>query len=129
MDLTVLPKQFSICRLPAFSPLPFWPFVGSVSSITHTADEVSIVCETHTIPDEPQSLQMKVESDWRCVKLEGPIPFESTGVLARLIQPLADAKISVFAFSTYDTDYVLVRAATLGEAVAAWKSAGFNVAE
>ena len=129
MNLTVLPKQFSVCRLPAFSPLPFWPFVGSVSSITHTADEVSIVCETHTIPDEPQSLQMKVESGWRCVKLEGPIPFESTGVLSQLIAPLANAKISIFAFSTYDTDYVLVRTARLGEAISVWKKAGFNVTE
>lgn len=129
MKLTVLPKEFSVCRLPAFSPLPFWPFVGTVSSITHTAEEVSIVCESHTIPDEPQALQMKVESGWRCVKLEGPIPFEWTGILSKLIKPLADAKISIFAFSTFDTDYVLVREASLTDALAAWKKTGFTVLE
>lgn len=129
MKLTLLPNSYSVCRLPAFSPLPFWPFVGSVSSITHTAEEVSIVCETHTIPDEPGTSDMKIEGGWRCLKLEGPIPFEWTGILSKLVQPLAEAEISVFAFSTYDTDYVMVREAKLRDAIEAWKETGFSVAE
>jgi hypothetical protein len=129
MKLTLLPNDFSVCRLPAFSPLPFWPFVGSVSSITHTQEEVSIVCESHTIPDEPVTIEMKVEAGWRCVKLEGPIPFEWTGILSNLIKPMAEAEISVFAFSTYDTDYVMVRDAKLADALGAWKKSGFTIAE
>lgn len=72
---------------------------------------------------------MKIESGWRCVKLEGPIPFEWTGILSKLVKPLADAEISCFALSTYDTDYVLVREAKVQEAIDVWKKSGFSVAE
>jgi len=73
-------------------------------SITRTPDELSIVCPQDAVPPDT-----RVEEDWRALVLPGPIPFEMTGVLAALTVPLAEAGIPVFAISTYDTDYVLVR--------------------
>ncbi len=73
-------------------------------SITRTADEVSIVCPLGRVPDD-----VRRESGWRCLKVEGPLDFALTGILASLAVPLAQAGISIFAISTYDTDYLLVK--------------------
>ena len=52
---------------------------------------------------------VRVERGWVALKLEGPFPFSMTGVLASFLQPLAEKKIPIFAVSTFDTDYVLVK--------------------
>src|SRR5690242_9837373 len=66
----------------------------------------------------PESV--RCERDWRCLQLAGPIPFSPVGVLASLVQPLAEAGICVFAISTFDTDYLFVKAADLARATDAW---------
>ena len=106
--LALLPQAFAICRFPADSPLPVWVFNGAASvwSITRTPHELSLVCPAD---DLPPSVDSDVEKPWRAFALEGPIPFETTGVLASLAGPLAGAGIPLFAISTYDTDLVLVR--------------------
>jgi hypothetical protein len=116
MDLTVLPEPLSICRLRASDRIPSWALEEheSLSSITRTPDELSIVC-----PDEAVPPDTRVESGWRALVVPGPIPFETTGVLASIAAPLAQAGISIFAVSTYDTDYVLVKEADLERALAA----------
>ena len=57
------------------------------------------------------------ERGWVALKLEGPFPFSTTGVLASFLQPLADAEIPIFAISTFDTDYVLIKRQNLEQAV------------
>ena len=104
--MKVLDGRLSVCRLPASARVPSWALElheGFVS-ITRTPDELSIVCPQEAVPPDT-----RVEEDWRALVLPGPIPFEMTGVLAALTVPLAEAGIPVFAISTYDTDYVLVR--------------------
>jgi hypothetical protein len=64
---------------------------------------------------------------WRAFEVAGPLDFALTGILSRLAQPLADAGVSLFAVSTYDTDYVLVRAESAASAVNAWRRAGIEV--
>ena len=106
MEVSVLPGTLAICRLHASERIPSWALElheGFVS-ITRTPDELSIVCPQDAVPPDT-----RVEEDWRALVLPGPIPFEMTGVLAALTVPLAEAGIPVFAISTYDTDYVLVR--------------------
>lgn len=71
---------------------------------------------------------VKHDRGWRCLKLAGPLDPNLTGVLASVLQPLADAGVSIFALSTFDTDYVLVRDAQLEKAVAALRDAGHSVA-
>src|SRR5262249_23317011 len=100
--LTLLSGTFAVCRLEPGATLPAWAVAGSFFSITRTTDALSIVCDQAVVPDGVRS-----ERGWRCLKLAGPIPFSTVGVLASLVGPLADAGISVFAISTFDTDYYL----------------------
>ncbi len=115
-----LPDTFAICRLNADAAIPDWATEG-FSSVTRTSNELSIVCLQSHVPDS-----IKHEKDWRCFQLEGPILFTMVGVLSSLIQPLAEAGISVFAVSTFDTDYVLVKAADVGGAIKAWRGNGYQ---
>ena len=69
-----------------------------------------------------------MEEGWRALKLEGPIPFEEVGVLSALSGTLAGAGLSVFAISTFDTDYILVKEAHLAAALDALAKVGFSAA-
>ena len=69
----------------------------------------------------------QVETDWSALKVMGPLDFALTGILAGLASVLADAGISLFALSTYDTDYVLVKSAKLDDACTALADAGYEV--
>lgn len=91
-------------------------------SLTRTRDELSVVCAQHLVPNELQA-----ERDWRCLGVVGPLPFALTGILLSLAQPLAEQGISIFAVSTFDTDYLLIKASTLGAAIAALQDAGHTV--
>jgi hypothetical protein len=91
--------------------VPPWAGIGEFSSITRTRDELSIVCPQGDAPPET-----KGERDWRCVRIAGTVDFSAVGVLASLLVPLAEAGISVFAVSTFDTDYLLVKDSDLEEA-------------
>jgi hypothetical protein len=82
-------------------------------SVTRTGEETSVV-----LPEAAALPAWRAERGWRCLKVQGPLDFNLTGVLASLVTPLAEAGISVFALSTYDTDYVLVRDADLEQTVA-----------
>ena len=90
-----------------------------IFTISRTTDELSIVCLAIYVPS-----QVQAEADWACMKLQGPFPFDMTGVLAAFLNPLADTGIGIFAISTFDTDYVLVKADRLGEALATLDRAG-----
>jgi hypothetical protein len=68
-----------------------------------------------------------VNTPWRCLRIDGPSNLALTGILASLVNPLADARVNIFAFSTHDTDYVLVPAVRLDEALAALAAAGHRV--
>src|SRR5437764_469756 len=70
---------------------------------------------------------IRCERDWRCLQLAGPIPFTTVGVLVSLVRPLAETGISMFAISTFDTDYLLVKAADLARAIDAWRKCGHEV--
>ena len=83
---------------------PFW-------SVTRTGEELSIVLPEENVPGD-----WKAEKGWCCLKVHGPLDFSLTGILASLATPLAEAGISIFAISTYDTDYVLVRDKDLARA-------------
>ena len=128
LDLDLLPEEYAICRLPAGSPLP--PGLtgpggtdNGVVSVTWAADEVSVVCRADRVPPGATA-----ESPWRCLRVVGPLEFALTGILASLVGPLADARVNIMAFSTYDTDYVLVPSVRLAEAIATLTKAGHRVA-
>ena len=114
-----LPGSFAICRLPANADVPNWAVRGPFFSVTATSDELSIVCPGAQVPAE-----IPHENGWACFKLEGPFPFSATGILASFVQPLSDRAIPLFAVSTFDTDYVLVKQDWVEKAVEALQDAG-----
>lgn len=99
-----------------------WATAGSFFSITRTLEELSVVCAEQVIPEGITS-----EKGWRCLKVHGPLDFSLTGILSSLLHPLAKANISVFALSTYDTDYLLVKEADLERAKVVLLEAGHQV--
>lgn len=119
LALAILPERFAVCRLTAEAAIPGWAQTGPFVSITRTADELSVVCLEAAVPAEIQC-----ERSWRVIKLVGPFDFALVGILVAVAVPLAEASISIFALSTYDTDYVLVRKGQFERAVAVLQAAG-----
>lgn len=124
LRLTPLPNRLAVCKLPPRSPLPAWATAGAFWSVTAAADELSIVCDAALAPPDVQA-----ERDWRALAVEGPLDFALVGVLHAITGPLAAAAISLFAISTFNTDYVLVRERAFAAAVVALRAAGHSVAE
>jgi hypothetical protein len=124
----VIPGTYAICRLPAKDPLP--PWAGKAfTSITRTADELSIVCDERRLPPDLDGLDLRVARGWALLKVHGPFPLDVVGVLASVAKPLAETEISLFALSTFDTDYILVRRTHLNQAIAALTLAGHKLVE
>jgi len=117
---SVLPDGYAVVRLGPGDPVPAWALSSRpFASFTRTADELSIVCLERDAPTH-----VNAERGWRVVKLLGPFPFDQVGVLASFASPLAQHGISIFALSTFDTDYVLVKASHLDQALKALRGAG-----
>lgn len=123
MRLVVLLGEFSVWRLAADAPLPSLQ-PGNFLSITRTDDELSIVSASANVPVEADS-----ETGWRCLLVEGQLGFEMTGVLAGLSAPLARAGVPIFVVSTYDTDYLLVKAVDLEKACLALQGEGHVITQ
>lgn len=124
LALSVLPQSFVICKLPADAPVPAWATQGKIFSITRTSEELSVVAEADVIPEN-----LRGDMNWRAMKAHGPFAFSEVGVLAALVAPLAKAGISVFALSTFETDYLFTGEAHLQAAAAALRKAGHTVHE
>jgi len=126
LDIALLPEEYAVCRLPAGSSVPAGLLSGpsdpGIVSVAWTADEISIICPTDRVPAEAT-----VETPWRCLQVAGPMDLALTGILASLVVPLADARVNIVAFSTYDTDYVLVPSVRLAEALASLTHAGHRI--
>jgi uncharacterized protein len=122
LHLAVLPGKLAVCRLTPDAPSPEWAS-GSFLSVTRTADELSIICDEAAVPAD-----VRAERSWRAMRVQGPIPFATTGVAAALVSPLAAAAISVFLIATFDTDYLLVKEYVLVRAVDVLRAAGHEVA-
>ena len=114
--------SFAVCKLPPRSPIPPWAMLGDLCSVTRTADELSVACRQEVVPEG-----IVCERDWRCLRVEGSFPFSMIGVLASLTTPVAKAGVGVFAFSTFDTDYLFIKASDMPKAVASLRSAGHLV--
>jgi hypothetical protein len=119
MKLFVLPFRLAVCRLEGAAALPDWAVQGEFFSVTRVPGELSVVCEESRVP-----AGVRAEGDWRAFQVEGPMAFSVIGVLSRLSAPLARAGISLFAISTFDTDYLLVKEADFARAGEALRADG-----
>jgi hypothetical protein len=116
-----LSDSFAICRLDPDAAIPEWaggPFV----SITRTTDELSIVCAQQGVPED-----VRAERGWRCLRVVGTLDLSMVGVIARLTNVLAEAGISVFVVSSFDTDFVLLREANVNSAVQVLRQSGYVI--
>lgn len=122
LTLSVLEGEYAVCRLEPNSAVPDWAWHGELVSVSKTRDELSILCLSSNVPDS-----VRCEREWAALKLHGPFDFALTGILVSVLEPLRVAQIGIFAVSTFDTDYVLVKRISLELAIAALKKAGHNV--
>ena len=122
LNLTLKPGRLSVCQLPADSALPAWAGSAAFVAIARTEEELSLV-----VPEAIAPADIKQEAGWRCLKVHGPLGFGLTGILASILDPLAHAGISVFAVSTFNTDYVLIKEINAEAAVAALRESGHTV--
>ena len=122
LELSLLPERFAISRLAADAAIPTWATEGPFFSVTRTGDELSVVCELARVP-----VGIPSQPGWRVFKVHGPFVLTEIGVLSALAGPLADARVSLFAISTFDTDYLLVASETLSTAIVALERAGHKI--
>ena len=120
--IQVLPGEFAIARLAADAPLPTWADSRVFSAAVRTGDELSLLCPAAQVPGD-----VKAERGWRLMKLRGPFSFTETGILSSVLDPLAFSRISILALSTFDTDYVLVKATELDAAIRTLRNADHTV--
>jgi len=123
VTLARIPGRYAVARLPPDAPIPAWA-TGALTSITRTADELSIVCDDDAVPNGVYAMR-----DFAAIRVLGTIDFGVVGVLAAMTRALAEAAVSVFAFSTFDTDYLLVRTHDFGRAREALSSVAVFVDE
>ena len=122
LQLTVLPYHLSVCictHMPSDTP------DSNLWSVTRTSDELSLVCETDYVPEDV----VEREDGWRALVVAGPLDFALVGILAKIAEALASAGVSLFALSTFKTDYVLVKDKSLDTAIEALRCAGCTVSE
>ena len=120
IKLKILDKIFSIHRLSPDVAVPPQVYDSELYSIIKTDNEISIVCDS--------SIQLQAEesvSGWSCLQIIGPLDFSLTGILSGISTVLANSKISIFAISTFNTDYILVETANINKAKQALIDSGY----
>ncbi|MBW3139346.1 ACT domain-containing protein [Ferrimonas balearica] len=123
LTLTLLSERYTLHQLPPDTPIaPHWLSGGQLLSLTITDDELSLLLPESVIIDSRRQ-----EGPWRAFKVAGPLDFALVGIMARLSTTLANAGISLFALSTFDTDYLLVKADRCGDAASALRQSGHQV--
>ena len=122
--LAILPGLFAVCRLRTDEEIPPWASSSSFCSFTRTPEELSIVCPQELVPE-----RVTAEVGLRALKVEGKLDFNMIGILSSITSVLAGTGISIFAISTFDTDYIFVNAQDLNRGVAALRNAGHRVVE
>ncbi|GAC1636332.1 MAG: ACT domain-containing protein [Candidatus Acidiferrum sp.] len=122
LTIRVHAERFGICRLKPDEQIPAWAQASKFLTVSRTPAELSIVCEETLIPEE-----IAAERRRRLLQVEGILPFSLTGVLAAIAGPLAEAHVSIFALSTYDTDYMLVSSTDLERAIQVLEAAGHAI--
>lgn len=122
MTLKKLPYSLTVCQLKSAADMDFsagFYFFGK------TDGELSLVCRTEDVP----AVTAAREDGWRGFRVEGVLDFSLVGILSRLSAVLAENGIGIFAVSTYNTDYILVKEQDFNRALAALAAAGYEITE
>lgn len=127
LKLSYVDATCAVVRLGPDVKPPDWFWTSKFYSLTKTDEELSIVCEEESVPADLVKDTKCCEMGWGLFKVEGPLDFGLTGILNKLTTPLAKASISIFAVSTFDTDYILVKQNLAFDAGYCWVLSGHIV--
>jgi hypothetical protein len=122
LTLSLLPDEYAVFKLEPGRDIPEWITHNAFWSVTKTQNELSIVCPQDQVPED-----VKAESGWRILEVEGPLDFSMTGVLSYLTKPLADSQTSVFVLSTYLTDYLLIKSKDIKTVIEVLRAQGHKI--
>lgn len=120
--LAVLTQNFTVHRFTSDTKPDPIIFNQDIYFIGKTADELSVVLPSHVILNSSEQ-----EYNWCCLKVMGPLDFSLTGILSDIAAVLAHEKISIFAISTFDTDYILVKEPSLSDAIDALEKHDYKI--
>lgn len=120
MKLNLLPHRLSVCKVNALRPEDL---AQPLCFTACTDEELSLVCPTERVPAD----SLASEDGWRAFRIEGVLDFSLVGILSPIAQLLAEARVGIFAVSTYNTDYVLVKEMQLPLAVEVLSAAGYDI--
>lgn len=120
LTMIVLDGEYSLCRLPAGSSLPAWVSASAFYNISHTSDELSVVCESKYVPETIQQ-----DANWKLLKIAAVLDLSLTGITATFSTALANAGVNLCVIATFDTDYIMVKTIKLPTAIAALENAEF----
>ena len=122
MNLQALPQAFTVCQVPGVSQIDF---TREFVFLSKTDEELSLVCETAFVPANA----IAREDGWRAFRVCGVLDFSLVGILAKISGLLADQGISIYAVSTYNTDYLFTKAEVFDRALDALSRAGYAILE
>ena len=120
MILKTLSAELTVCKLADGSWIDLrkdFYFIGK------TDEELSLVCRTEETPAET----LEREDGWRAFRIQGTLDFSLIGILSKISGILAENGIGIFAVSTYNTDYILVKSENFAQALKALAEAGYEV--
>ncbi len=122
LNMLVMEGDYSLCRLESFAGIPEWALPSPFYTITKTADELSIVCESRFVP-----VEVKQDGNWKLLKIAAVLDLSLTGITARFSTALANAGVNLCVIATYDTDYIMVKSGKLITAIKALEEKDFIV--
>ena len=120
MELKKLPHELTVCKVASIADIDF---DGEFYFVGKTSEELSLVCPTSDAPEQTTER----EDGWKGFVIQGVLDFSLIGILSKISGVLADAGIGIFAVSTYNTDYILVKAESFDKAEAELATAGYAI--
>ena len=120
MELQKLNRAFTVCKIERVETVDF---SREFVFLSKTDQEISLVCESAHVPSDP----IAAEAGWQGLKISGVLDFGMIGVLAKIAEILARAGISIFVVSTYNTDYIFIKAEKFEKALGALMENGYTV--
>ena len=120
MELQKIELDFSVCKIKNIQQVDF---TREFVFLHKTPEEISLVCESACVPPDAIS----VEASWKALRISGQLEFGLIGIIARISKILAEAQISIFVISTYDTDYVLLKADDFNKGIQELARNGYTI--
>lgn len=121
MDLKVLENKFKLVKLDPSEIIPEEVLMQDIYSVTKTEEEISIVLDNNINIENGI-----IEDNWKAIKIVGTLDFSLIGILSKISTILSNAEISIFALSTYNTDYILLKSDKLEKAITVLKENNYN---